>query len=260
MSELIVKKKVVVPSEIFGNLTIIDGEQGLFFIGKEVAEMLGYSNTSKAVASHCKKTQILTSQNGTLELNIPNRGLTVIPESDVYRLIIRSKLPSSERFEEWVMEEVLPQIRKNGSYVSQPTLPQTFSEALRLLADSEDEKQVLQLEVSTQSIKIEEDAPKIEIYNDLVATEELISMSVACKALDVGLRNMYGFLRDCKIISSKRGSSYNIPYQSYIDRGYFVVKTKPYPNPHTGKEGIDFTAYITGSGMIWLEKYLNKNY
>jgi phage antirepressor YoqD-like protein/phage anti-repressor protein len=143
---------------------------------------------------------------------------------------------------------------------SQFEIPQTFSEALRLLADSEDEKQVLALEVATQSTKIKEDAPKVEIYNDLVATDELISMSVACKALDVGLRNMYGFLRDSKIISSKRGSSYNIPYQSYIDRGYFVVKTKPYKNPHTGKEGVDFTAYVTGSGMIWLEKYLNKNY
>ena len=143
---------------------------------------------------------------------------------------------------------------------SQPAIPQTYAEALRLAAETVEVNEALKLEVSAKSTKIEEDAPKVEIYNDLVSSDELISFSVGCKVLDIGLRNLYCFLRDSNVVSSKRGSSYNIPYQSFIDRGYFVVKTKPYKNTYTGKEGLDLTAYITGAGMIWLEKYLNKNY
>lgn len=90
---------------------IIDGE--IWFVGKDVVELLGYTNTSKTLSDHCKgvtKCYIPHPQgNGTLEVNI-------IPERDLYRLIMRSKLPSAERFEEWVVGDVLPSIRKTGFY------------------------------------------------------------------------------------------------------------------------------------------------
>jgi len=150
MNTLTVTNKVVVPNEVFGDLTVINGEQGMFFIGKEVATMLGYSNTAKAVAAHCKKTQILTSQNGTFELNIPNRGLTIIPESDVYRLIIKSTLPLAEAFEEWVMEEVLPEIRKTGRYSTQQAIPD-FSNPAAAARAWADEVEAKMLAIATKA-------------------------------------------------------------------------------------------------------------
>ena len=100
----------------FGKVRMMVINNEPYFVGKDVAEMLGYTNTNKALSDHCKgvtKCYIPHPQgNSTLEVNI-------IPERDVYRLIMRSKLPSAERFEEWVVGEVLPAIRKTGSY-SQP--------------------------------------------------------------------------------------------------------------------------------------------
>ena len=142
----------------------------------------------------------------------------------------------------------------------QSALPQTKLEWMQLAVETEKENQSLKLEVSAKSTKIEEDAPKVEIYNDLISSDDLIPFNVGCKALDIGLRKLYAFLRKRNIVSSKRGINYNIPHQPYIDSGYFVVKAKPYKNPYTDKEGISLTAHITGAGMIWLEKYLNKNY
>ncbi|MCW1831979.1 Bro-N domain-containing protein [Pantoea ananatis] len=90
---------------------IIEGDP--WFIAKDVAEALGYKDTSQAVRKHCKRTRRFDapSKGGIQEMN-------VIPESDVYRLIMRSRLKSAERFEDWVTEEVLPSIRKSGAFIA----------------------------------------------------------------------------------------------------------------------------------------------
>jgi len=252
MSELKVKNKVVVPSEMFGNLTVISGDRGLFFIGKEVAEMLGYKNTRDAISKHCKKKEAL--KRDTLG---GSQSMTVIPESDVYRLIIKSKLPAAEQFEEWVMEDVLPQIRKNGSYTNQPQfeIPSSFSQALALASQLQEDKETLLLEVKVKDAKIEEDVPKIEIYEGLIDTEELFSISTAANNLNIGLKRLYVFLRNNKVLKS-HGEQRNLPYQRYMDSGYFLVKSKPYHNSITGKSGVNVKCYVTGRGMAWLEKNL----
>ena len=104
----------------FGNLRTltIDGEP--WFVGKDVAEALGYSNTKKAILDHVDaddKTLIQRSQNVTFE--IPNRGMTIINESGLYSLILSSKLESAKIFKHWVTAEVLPTIRKTGGYINQ---------------------------------------------------------------------------------------------------------------------------------------------
>ena len=85
-----------------------------WFVAKDVAEVLGYSDTDAAVRAHCKALKMFKA--GDLP-GLPSRGLTIIPERDVYRLVMRSKLPSAERFENWVVGDVLPAIRKTGGYV-----------------------------------------------------------------------------------------------------------------------------------------------
>lgn len=109
----------------------IDGEP--WFVGKDLTDILGYSNSRKALKDHVDKEdqQILTSRNVTLE-NIPNRGLTGVNESGMFSLVLSSQLPTAKKFKRWVTSKVLPAIRKTGSY----QLPQTPEGQIRLLLES----------------------------------------------------------------------------------------------------------------------------
>lgn len=105
----------------------IDGEP--WFVAKDVAELLGYAQTAKAIRTHCK---------GVSEMDTPSRGgvqtVKIIPERDVYRLIMRSKLPAAARFEDWVVGEVLPAIRRTGSYGDQSAALATIAEGVKAMA------------------------------------------------------------------------------------------------------------------------------
>lgn len=106
-------------NDIFGSVRVILINEKEYFVGKDIAEALGYSNASKAVSTHCKHIvkamiDIAHSQNG----NVGKTETSLISEGDVYRLIIKSKLPTAEKFEDWIMEEVLPSIRKHGAYLT----------------------------------------------------------------------------------------------------------------------------------------------
>lgn len=116
-------------SEEFGDIRTITIENEPWFVGKDVAEALGYGNSRDALAAHIDdedKTIIQKSDFPTLE--IPNRGIVVINESGLYSLILSSKLPNAKRFKHWVTSEVLPTIRKTGSYK-----PMTIAEQIQLL-------------------------------------------------------------------------------------------------------------------------------
>lgn len=109
----------------------VNGEP--WFVGKDLTDILGYSNSRKALKDHVDKEdqQILTSRNVTLE-NIPNRGLTAVNESGMFGLVLSSQLPNAKKFKHWVTSEVLPAIRKTGSYQS----PQTPEERLKLAMEA----------------------------------------------------------------------------------------------------------------------------
>lgn len=114
----------------FGDIRTLETEDGdVLFCGKDVATALGYSDTAQAVRKHCK---------GVVETPTPSNGgiqkMKFIPESDVYRLAFGSKLESAERFTDWVVEEVIPSIRKTGGYTAKPTNPiQSMNAEARLL-------------------------------------------------------------------------------------------------------------------------------
>ncbi|MCC1412493.1 ORF6C domain-containing protein [Staphylococcus aureus] len=109
----------------------VDGEP--YFIGKDVADILGYANGRDALSKHVDEDdkKVLTSRNTTLE-NLPNRGLTAVNESGLYSLIFSSKLESAKRFKRWVTSEVLPTLRKTGAYQT----PSDPMQALRLMFEA----------------------------------------------------------------------------------------------------------------------------
>lgn len=111
-----------------------DGE--LWFVGVDVCRILGYTNPTKAMKDHCKSAELLKPNDSLPLVGFTTyRGNTIIPERDVYRLIMRSKLPSAEKFEEWVVGEVLPQIRKTGCYVPAP-VPANPLDLMQAMLDS----------------------------------------------------------------------------------------------------------------------------
>lgn len=110
-----------VNEELGANIRVVDRDGQPWFVAKDVAVALGYSKTRNAVAAHCK---------GGLKMGLPSvsgiQEMTVIPESDVYRLILRSKLPQAEAFQDWIVNEVLPSIRKHGAYMTDSVIEQVM--------------------------------------------------------------------------------------------------------------------------------------
>lgn len=157
-------------NEEFGEIRTITKDDKTYFAGSDVAKALGYAIPHKAVQTHCK---------GVLKWNIPtnsgNQDVLFITEGDIYRLIMKSKLPSAEKFESWVMDEVLPTIRKTGSY----NKPMTTAEKIHLLAQSDEE---LNLKVD----KVEAEVKELKDTMPLLAVDcDLITKAVKTKGVEV---------------------------------------------------------------------------
>lgn len=144
---------MVFNNENFGQVRTLTIENKPYFVGKDVATILGYSNPTKAISTHCK---------GVSKMGMPTNGgnqeMVIIPEGDLYRLIIKSKLPKAQEFEEWVMDEVLPQIRKTGQYQVKPKSNLDLLE-LQVKALKEVEEKVTDLDEKFEDFK--EDLPLI---------------------------------------------------------------------------------------------------
>ena len=143
-------------NEEFGEIRGVEIEGKPYVVANDVAKLLGYKNISDAISRHCKyivKYDIPHPQSNskTIEVNM-------IPEGDVYRLIIKSKLPSAQKFEEWVMDEVLPSLRKTGKYEIQTNneLPQLLNDRTQLIKDIEDKIEKQNIQINEQDKQIEE--------------------------------------------------------------------------------------------------------
>lgn len=127
-------------NEIFGEIRGMLLNNKPYFVGRDIATILGYSNPAKSVSTHCKngikEVVNVTSQNGNAHNKARNtQTMTLIPEGDLYRLIIKSKLPKAQEFEEWVMDEVLPSIRKDGYYLTKNADVEKLEKELQIIKE-----------------------------------------------------------------------------------------------------------------------------
>lgn len=207
---------------------IINGEP--WFVGRDVAEALGYSNVSKAIMVHVDssdKDMIQNSQNGNF--NIPNRGLTIINESGVYSLIFGSKLPRAKEFKHWVTSEVLPSLRKNGGYLmgqeqmtEQELLASAFLVSQRIAEERAARIEELEAETQAQAEQLAITEPKAEYYDAFVHTKTSTGFRVTAKELGVGERKFINLLIDKGFLyRDKQGDL--LPYTEK-NRGYFIVR------------------------------------
>ncbi len=202
------------------DLRIVDRDGNPWFVGKDVAAAIGYRDTDAAVRRHCKSLQFLKPDEAS-GLDVPSRGFTIIPEADVYRLIMRSGLPSAERFEEWVVGEVLPQVRRTGSY-NAPVDPMVLlndAASMRVLLLSYTEK-VIALEADKASM-----APKVEALARIAESEGSFCITDAAKTLQVGPKALFKFLRAHGWIYARTGSAQDVAYQSKLASGLLEHKT-----------------------------------
>jgi len=143
------------------DVRVVDRGGEPWFVANDVAAILGYADCKQAVRDHCKRSELLKGVESVPFTTSP-RGITIIPEGDVFRLIVRSNLPTAEKFEAWVMDEVLPAIRKTGSYSVAPVPPADPMQALRLMFSAMEQTQQQVVEVSA---KVDELASTVRLHN-----------------------------------------------------------------------------------------------
>ncbi len=231
----------------------IDGEP--WFVGKDVAEILGYSNTKDAISTHIDeddRTVIQRSHFPTFD--IPTRGLTLINESGLYSLILGSKLPNAKRFKRWVTSEVLPSIRKNGGYIAgQETMTDDELMARAL--------QVAQNKIQERDKQIETMKPKA-IFADAVAASHTsilvgdLAKLISQNGVNIGQKRLFKWLRDNGYLIKREGSDRNMPTQRSMEMKLFEVKESTISNPD-GSVRITRTPKVTGKGQqYFVNKFL----
>lgn len=240
-------------SEEFGEIRTITKDSKTYFAGSDVAKALGYAIPHKAVQTHCK---------GVLKWNIPtnsgNQDILFITEGDIYRLIMKSKLPKAEEFERWVMEEVLPSIRKNGGYIAgQETLSdeELMAKALLVANNKIAERDKI---IEQKQARIEQMKPK-EIFADAVATSHTsilvgdLAKLICQNGYQIGQKRLFDWLRENNFLI-KCGSSRNMPQQRFVEQGLFEIKESNLVNPD-GSVRITKTTKVTGKGQVY---FVNK--
>lgn len=216
-----------------------------WFVGKDVAEALGYGmgkSLANAVANH-----VCDEDKGVTEMMTPGgrQNVTIINESGLYSLIFGSKLESAQKFKKWVTSEVLPSIRRTGSFSVQHkfNVPTTFAEALRLAADQQEK-------IEEQAKLLEEQKPKVEFFDTVADSKTAISMNDVAKVLGIkgmGRNNLFEFLRNEKILMSN-----NVPFQIYVDRGYFRVIEQKYMK--NGEPCMNIKTLVYQKGVDFISK------
>ncbi len=241
----------------FGKIRTVEENGEAWFVGKDVAEVLGYSDTFGALKKHVDDEDKQNCQNDSFE---SPRGMTVINESGLYSLVLSSKLPGAKKFKRWVTSEVLPAIRKTGGYI--PTAGMTDGEimarALLIAQKSIDEKNT---QIAQQAKKIEADAPKVLFADSVAASHTSILIGELAKLLkqngvDIGPNRLFEWLRSNGYLIRRMGTDYNMPTQRSMELGLFEVKE----NAITHSDGhvtVSKTPKVTGKGQqYFINKFL----
>ena len=249
----------------FGTIRTLSINNEPWFVGKDVASILGYTNASKAVAMHVddedKRKEMLKadSQNG----NVPSGSAktALINESGLYSLILSSKLPKAKEFKRWVTSEVLPSIRKHGAYMTDDVLERTITDPdfmIKLLTKMKEEKKAR--EIAEQQVK--ELTPK-GIFADAVnSSDTSILVGELAKLLkqngvNMGRNRLFEWMKNNGYLI-KSGSERNMPTQKSMEMKLLEIKERNIANPD-GSVKIVKTPKVTGKGQIYfINKLLSK--
>lgn len=245
-------------SNEFGDIRTMTINDEPYFVGKDVADILGYTNSSKALADHVDEEDKLNNESLS---SLGQRGGWLINESGLYSLILSSKMPNAKRFKHWVTSEVLPSIRRNGGYIAnQENLSdeELLAKALLVAKNKIAEKDKI---IEEKDSRIAQMKPK-EIFADAVsASRTSILIGELAKLLkqngiNVGQNRLFMWLRENGYLIKKRGASYNMPTQASMNMGIFEIKETTSVNPD-GSIRTNRTTKVTGKGQqYFINKFL----
>ena len=216
------------------------------FCGSDVAKALGYTNAPDALTRHCR---------GIVKRDTPTSSgvqtMSFIPEGDVYRLITHSKLPTAEKFERWVFDEVLPTVRQTGAYMTPETIEKVLMNPDTIIS--------LATQLKELQTKVEQDKPKVLFADAVAASHTSILIGDLAKLIrqngvEVGQNRLFQWLRDNGYLIKRKGSDWNMPTQRSIEMGLLEIKE----STHIDGNGCNVTTKtpkVTGKGQAY---FVNK--
>lgn len=215
-------------SEKFGNVRVIMITNEPWFVAKDICDALEIKNITQAI-------QRLDTDERSM-FNIGRQGeVNVINEYGVYTLVLGSRKPEAREFKRWITHEVLPSIRKTGTY----GIPQNYAEALQLAAD--------------QAKQLLEQKPKVEFFDAVAESKDAIEIASVAKVFNVprvGRNKLFEFLRDHKVLMRN-----NQPYQKYVDCGYFRIIEQKYERSN-GDTCINIKTLVYQKGVKYIQELL----
>lgn len=228
----------------------INGEP--WFVGKDVAMVLGYTNPTKAIRVHVDE-----EDKGVNEMDTPGgkQNIIIVNESGLYSLILSSKLPTAKAFKRWVTSEVLPSIRKNGVYATPEFLQKTISDpqwamgVLQALADAQDK-------IAVQQKQISEMKPKATYYDLVLQTKNAVNITTIAKDYGLSAITLNKKLHDYGV-QYKQGGTWLL-YQQYADMGYTKTRTGVYTNK-AGEEYASVHTQWTQKGRMFIYEILKEH-
>lgn len=242
-------------SEEFGRVRTVIKNGEPWFVGKDVAVILGYSDVNKAVAMHVDNED--KKLNDKTSSSFGQRGATLINEGGLYSLILSSKMPRAKEFKRWVTANILPTLRRTGGYVANedmfienylPFLDEPYRNLFRLQM----------MAIGKLNERIRHDEPLVEFANQVSNTDNLIDMNAMAKLaveedIPIGRNRLFRWLRENEILMSG-----DLPYQKYIDRGYFAVKESVFEMDSMCKTYQQ--TFVTGKGQQYIIGRLKKEF
>ena len=247
----------------FGQVRIVEREGEPWFVGKDVATALGYSDTADALKKHVDEEDKELLKPGEMPtLKMSNFGAYIINESGRYSLVLSSKLPTAKAFKRWITSEVIPSIRKHGAYITPDTLEQMIADpdtTIRLLTTLKEERQ--------ERVRLEAEAkanrPKV-LFADAVATAHTsiligeLAKLLKQNGVDMGQDRLFDWMRKHGYLIARKGTDYNMPTQKSMELGLMEIKETSISHAD-GHVSISKTPKITGKGQqYFIGKFLKQ--
>jgi len=229
-----------------------------YFVGKDVADILGYSKPRNAIALHVDEDDALKW--GVMDELGRKQETTIINESGLYSLILSSRLPQAKEFKRWVTSEVLPTIRKNGMFATDELLdnPDFAIATLQRLKEEREAKKLLEA-------KIEADRPKVLFAEAVSASHTSILVGELAKLIkqngvDMGANRLFNWLRAHGYLIKRNGRDWNMPTQKSVEMGLIRVKETSITHAD-GHITVSKTPLVTGKGQqYFINKFLDQEY
>lgn len=245
----------VFTNEEFGEVRVEEIEGKPWFVGKDVADILGYQNGSRDINRHVEE-----EDREKIMLFDGNQGkeTIIINESGLYSLILSSKLPNAKKFKKWVTSEVLPSIRQHGMYAMDDLIenPDLAINALLALKEEREKRKALEVENRVKDQQIAELQPKASYYDLVLQCKDLLSVTEIAKDYGMSAKGMNKKLHELGI--QFRQSGVWFLYSEYQDQGYTQTKTQNYSKPD-GTQGAKTHMYWTQKGRLFLYELLKQS-